>query len=225
MKAILTILIALSALVTAVRLEAGPATYPKRIVNGQTIDLTPLMDWWTKREGVRPLQAWVRVAGRIVGTNALGWTVEGTVESPAEKSDPQTNAPAKTLVRIVLKNPPLADLVEFQRLTAQLQWMNQERARLAAEIENATNRQHELSETGGGGKMFTRIANEEISQWQAAENDAKDKLGALDEQLKEANVRLADNPDRSEYRLDCFALKCPEQFGGAPVYDHGSVFP
>jgi hypothetical protein len=225
MKTVLIMLIALSAWVTAVRVEADPARFPKRIVNGQAVDLTPLMDWWTKREGVRPLQAWVRVTGRIVGTNALGWTVEGMVEAPAEISDPPTNALAKTLVRIVLKNPPLADLVEFQRLTAQLQWMNQERARLSAEIENATNRQQELSETGGGGgKMFTRIANEELSQWQAAENDAKDQLDALDEQLKEANARLADNPDRSEYRLDCFALRCPEQLRGAPVYDHGGVF-
>ena len=94
MKTVLTILIALSAWVTAIRVEAGPARFPKRIVNGQAVDLTPLLDWWTKREGVRPLQAWVRVTGSIVGTNALGWTVEGTVETPAEISDPQTNAPA-----------------------------------------------------------------------------------------------------------------------------------
>jgi hypothetical protein len=215
----------MGALAAASQLEANPAKYPRRTVLGKAVDLTPLMNWWTKHEGDRPLQAWVRVTGRVVGTNALGWTVEGTVEAPAsgEKSDPQTNAPAKAPVRVVLKNPPLADLLEFQNLTAQLLLLNQERARLVSAVDEATNHVQELSARRVFGKMYSRMADEELSQWRAAAGSAKDRLNAMDDQLKELNARLADYPDRDQYQVDCFALKLGEQLRSVPVYDHGVV--
>jgi hypothetical protein len=59
---------------------ASPARYPKCAIAGQPVNLLPLMEWWSQRVGPRPLSAWVHATGRIVGTNAYGWTVEGSVD-------------------------------------------------------------------------------------------------------------------------------------------------
>ena len=226
MKFLLAILAVLSVWWAADRLEANPAKNPKRKISGQPVNLTPLLNWWTRRDGDRPLPAWVRVTGRIVGTNTLGWTVEGTVETPATRSpsDPQTNAPSETRVRVVLKNPPLADLAAFQQLTEQIRHLNEERDRLASAVEEATNRVQELSERRVWGKMATRIANNELNQWRAAETNNKDRLADVDEQLKALDAQLADYPDRNHYEVDCFALIIGPPFRGLAVYDHGTVF-
>jgi hypothetical protein len=225
MKFLLAILTVLSVWWAADRLEANPAKNPKRKISGQPVNLTPLLNWWAWRDGDRPLPAWVRVTGRVVGTNTLGWTVEGTVETPAARSpsDPQTNAPIETRVRVVLKNPPVADRASFQQLTEQIRDLNEERVRVASAVVEATNQVQELSERRVSGKMASRVANVELNQWRVSETDAKDRLAALDEQLKELDARLADYPDRNHYEVDCFALTVGQQLRGLPVYDHGTV--
>src|SRR5437588_8650738 len=67
---------------------AGPLQNPKRVVNGQTVDLNPLFQWWSKHNGYRPLAAWVHITGSIAGTNGVGWIVAGKIEkSPVHATD------------------------------------------------------------------------------------------------------------------------------------------
>ena len=59
---------------------ADPAKYPRRTVNYQPIDLMPLLLWWEKPQGVRPLVSWKHVQGIIERETIYGWVVRGTIE-------------------------------------------------------------------------------------------------------------------------------------------------
>src|SRR5262252_6910694 len=106
----------MAALFFGSEVSADPLKFPKRTVNGVAVDLNPLFRWWTNHSGTRPLTAWVHVTGAIVGTNSLGWTVQGTVE---RRSDlPDESEPEKSSPSFILRNPPLSDLAKFDELVA-----------------------------------------------------------------------------------------------------------
>src|SRR5437667_7193782 len=67
------VLCAVVALVISHTIEANPLENPRRMVGGNTVDLSPLFRWWSKHDGERPLNAWVHVTGSVIGTNAWGW--------------------------------------------------------------------------------------------------------------------------------------------------------
>src|SRR5206468_41266 len=99
-------------------LGASPARDPKRVVAGQTADITPLVEWWKHHSGSRPLTGWVHVTGRIVQTNALEWTIEGSVDDPSNKHD--GGKATTTHGKFVLKTPPAQEMNEFHQLAAKL---------------------------------------------------------------------------------------------------------
>ncbi|MCU0783854.1 MAG: hypothetical protein MUF81_07350 [Verrucomicrobia bacterium] len=104
---------------------ASPARDPKRAINGQTVDLTPLIEWWQHHAGKRPFPGWVHATGQIVGTNTCGWTVEGSVDTPSAKSKDGNQLTSGS--KFILKTPPVQELAEFTRLDARLKELKAER--------------------------------------------------------------------------------------------------
>src|SRR5258708_11395414 len=123
---------------------ASPARDPKRIVHNFTVDLAPLLKWWQKHDGQRPLTAWIRLTGPIVATNSGAWVVEGKLDDLAghgnsRAGDAGSSSGSET-VRILLIHPPVEDAAEFQRLVARLAQLNQTQAALGAEKAQAHDR-------------------------------------------------------------------------------------
>lgn len=192
--------------------KGEPLRYPKRVVNGVLVDLSPLFRWWTNHTGDRPLVAWVHVTGTIVGTNALGWTIQGTAERRSDA--PSEGEPAKATGAFVLKSPPLADRAKFEELLAQ-------RAELEAKVKGAADQAGELNAEKKRARRNRALSNQisqDMDQAKASGNDAQDQLKALDKQLESYGATGGENP---KYRIDCFALDLKQEKFGVPVFDHG----
>jgi hypothetical protein len=202
-------------------IRANPLHDPKRLLNGATVSLTPLFQWWTNRAGTRPLGAWVRVTGRIVGTNASGWILEAHPEHTA--ASPVTEAENG---RILLRHPPLSDLAEFERLSAQLKALNQQHGAIAAQ-QNAAQRQEsavskEQSQYRKYGLRNRSLARED-RVLKASESQTKAELKPVDQQIAELKKQLGAYPNPDHYEVDCFALDTGQQLDRLSVYDHGSA--
>jgi hypothetical protein len=203
-------LVAAGVWMVAQSLHAGPIQHPKRLVEGYTVDLTPLFRWWTNQTGVRPLSAWVRVTGPILATNSLGWVVAAHPDHPSARAQGGTplEPPADGQWRIILKHPPLAEAAEFAALQTQLAELNAEHDRLDAAIKAAS--QPHLS-----GRR---------ARVQAAElRDPKAQLQALNLQIRDCRAKLAAFPDPAKYKVDCLALDVGQEHGNLPVYDCGKA--
>jgi hypothetical protein len=202
--------VAIGVWMVAGSLHAGPLKYPKRFVDGYTVDLTPLFRWWTNQTGVRPLRAWVHVTGPVLATNSLGWVIAAHPDHPsAGASGASANeAPPDGQWRIVLKHPPLAEAAQFASLQAQLRDLTAAHDRLDAAIKAAA-RPHL---TGRQARL------------QAAElKDPKAELQALNLQIREVRLKLAAFPDPDKYKVDCLALDTGQEHGVLPVYDRGKA--
>jgi hypothetical protein len=198
-------------LTIAFAVNGTPVKDPKRAVNEQTVDLTPLFQWWNHHEGERPLKAWVHVTGHIVSTTAWGWAVQARLEQTGEKKDG-----AEKEMKIILKNPPVQEQVEFERLKGQLKTLNDERSHLSAQASTAANHAKDTAH-----QRHAAAAN---AAYHHQETAAKDQIKNVDEQLKTINGKLAAFPDHETYSVDCFALQTGQTVNGLPVYDHGVAF-
>lgn len=105
----------------------GWRRFPYRTFGNQTINIRPLIQWWdqayniSKADGygsnytnylpTRPLTAWFRVYGDKVSENAVGWLVDGWIETA-----PGFNRRAKFLLR----NPLRAEEIKFNELQSNL---------------------------------------------------------------------------------------------------------
>lgn len=203
---------------------ASPAQYPKRTVNSYTIDLSPLCKWWLKHEGPRPLSAWVHITGKIVGTNAGAWIVEAQVEGAANRA--QSEESANGLPRILLQNPPVDELVEFEQLSSRLNELLAQRANAAGEESQA--KMHEQAVAGQQrsikrNPLESHLLAVEDKQLKKAESTAQQQEKSLDQQIKELRAKLAGYANTDHYEVDCFALDLHYDFGRVAVYDHGRV--
>ncbi len=213
--------LAVLALVAAFGVEANPLKDPKRAVNGQTVDLGDLFRWWSKHDGERPLRAWVHVTGSVIETTAWGWTLNAHVEKAAAKGAP---ALADKDIKVLLKNPPVRELAEFENLRAQLKALNDQHARLSAQAAKTASQARALSGqeyTGQRSRLARHALGQEsrASKQQAA--DAKEQLRPIDQSILEINTKLAAFPDHGKYIADCIALDTGQKVNGLPVYEHG----
>lgn len=213
----------------ALTVQADGLRDPRRIINGQTVDLSPLFRWWTAKEGARPLGAWVRVTGSVVGSSVWGWTLEAQIQKvPQAANDGETNPVALPQpLRIILKNPPQQQQAEFDKLVAQRQALEGERTRLsdlAASSGQAAAQAAKQYDSSRPWKLQSSVALDGIGQARMVEADARARLKSVDEQLAEIKRKLAGYPDPNRYMVDCFALDSGEKQRGVPVYDHGRVF-
>ncbi len=202
--------------------QANPVKDPKRVVNEQTVDLTPLFHWWTNHTGARPLHAWVHLTGTVVATNSLGWEIEGhsdaTHHTTGAASQSQTHASEN---RLVLRNPPAAEKGDFEKLSAQLKDLNRQRSQLATQQTNAKNQANTLAHSA----PRTRLRNAELRQAHAVQSEAGRELRSVDSAIATLKKKLAAYPNTDHYVLDGFGLDTGERFGTLPVYDYGMVLP
>jgi hypothetical protein len=207
----------------ALALHANPAREPKRLVNGRTADITPLIKWWTNHSGTRPLTAWVHVRGPIVGTNAGCWVVAAHVER-AHRDETSSDDSGKVL----LKNPPLQERAEFEQLSAQLKSLEQSRGQVHAQEEQAKSQADALHKQETANRRLgyrSRALAAENRQAKQTENEAKAELKPLDQQIQNLKKKLAIYPTTDHYEVDCFALALAldQNHGGLYLYDHGVV--
>jgi len=207
---------AMAALFFGSEVSADPLKFPKRTVNGVTVDLNPLFRWWTNHSGERPLTAWVHVTGTIVGTNSAGWTVQGTAERRSDLTDEPD--PAKYSPSFILKNPPLSDLTKFDELLAK-------RAELSVQLAAATNLTHQLSvekqQTDPRYRVLSRQLTQQINQSKQTETGVQAQIKDIDKQLAGYGIKATTHGNTPKYKVDCFALDLKQELSGVPMYDHG----
>jgi len=213
--------LAVLAMVSAFGVDANPLKDPKRAVNGQTVDLGNLFRWWSKHDGERPLRAWVHVTGSVIETTAWGWTLNAHVEKPAAKGAP---APTDQDIKVLLKNPPVRELVEFENLRAQLKALNDQHTKLSAQAAKAASQARELSGqeyTGQRSRQARHALGQESRASKQQATEAKEQLKPIDQAILEINTRLAAFPDHDKYIADCIALDTGQKVNELPVYEHG----
>ncbi len=199
--------------------QANPVKCPKRAINQYIVDLQPLFHWWTNRAGERPLEAWVHITGRIVGTNSWGWVLHAHVEDAG-----RTNNGVAEEGNIILKNPPHADRAEFEALKARMKVLLAERDAGAAQVADAHRHLKAVTDQQKGSRQHhtIRLAREGAN-WKETEKAAQEQLKPIDKEIADINTKLSAFPDRQKYAVDCFALRPSEKINGLPVYDHGAV--
>ena len=209
-------------LIVAPALHANPAREPKRLVNGHTADITPLIKWWTNHSGARPLTAWVHVRGPIVGTNGGYWVVAAQVERAHHDGEGSTDHSGKVL----LKNPPMQERLEFEQLSAQLKSLEQSRGQVHSQEEQAKNQADALQKQQTANRRLgyrSRAVDAEHRQATQTENEAKAELKPIDKQVQDLKSKLAIYPTIDHYEVDCFALDLDQKYGGLYLFDHGVV--
>jgi hypothetical protein len=193
--------------------QPAPISDPRRVVMGRTIDLTPLFHWWTNHSGDRPLRAWVQVRGTITSKSASGWVVSGNAErstARAGDSDGQASAPAAAH-QFLLKNPPIQDEAEFERLHQELTQANADRGRLANEESNAKSAAHHAR-----GRAATQVHR--------AEHADEVAVKSLDQKISDLKKKLAVYGSSDHYEVDVIALDTGTESNHLPVFDRGMVF-
>ncbi len=205
---------------------AAPLRAPERVINGQTVNLNPLFQWWTNHHGARPLSAWVHVTGPVVGTNEWGWVVEAQIASADRSKKPDSDSAPGGSPRVLLLNPPLQDQAAFELLSSRLKILNQQRAVLSAQAaqlkqrdEALTNEQNALYQN----RVQRRALAQTTRQLHQLEKEAKSELKQLDQQIRELKAKRASYTTSENYVLDCFALDMRQEVSGMPVYDHGRL--
>jgi hypothetical protein len=170
------------------------------------------------------LSSWVHMTGSIVGTNAAGWIVEAQVEG-ANKAEGNNNAgSAHEPLKIILKSPPVEDLVDFQTLSSRLAALNDQRATLASQESQDKEREQAVASQQRGARGYgARVLSMEDRQLKRAENEAKAGQKPLDQQIQELKSKLAVYGGTDHYTIDCFALDLQSDYDRLPVYDHGRV--
>lgn len=214
-------LLSIILLASASPLLGSPSQYPKRVINGQVADLTPLFHWWTNQNGSRPLHSWAHLTGAIVATNQWGWIVEGHSDmrqAAGDKSHGESNSQS---IRMLLRNPPTFQKAEFEQLSSQLQELKRERAQLTTEETNAKDQATTLAHNGAR----SRAKNVQVRQAKAIESEAGREVKQLDVKIGEVKKRLAVYPAGSAFHLDCFALFTGATIDRLPAYDFGLVAP
>jgi len=204
--------------------RASPLKDPKRIINGQTVDLSPLFRWWSKQEGERPLKAWVHLSGTVTATNAWGWVIEAHIERA--KTGPGDDPNALKDGKIILRHPPAAERGEFEALAAQLKELNDQHARLSADASKANKSSQDATTKQSANNVSVRRAASLQRQAQQAGETAKedeDQLKTIDQQLKEVKDKLATFPSETKYSVDSFALDLKQQANGMPLFERGAV--
>jgi hypothetical protein len=203
-----------------VSVYASPAKDPRRMINGQSVDLSALFQWWNQKSGDRPLSAWVHVNGEVVGTNAGGWIISGQIEDKAEGG---AEAGAK---KILLRNPPLQDRAAFEQLLAQKKGLEARNAGLHAQAEQTDAKLKDIAQDRKVARehhVRAKGLNAESSKLKQEEKTAKAAMKPIQTQIDDLDKKLKQYGSTDHYIVDCFALKTAERASAMPVFDHGAT--
>jgi len=203
--------------------SASPVKNPRREVDNQIVNLSPLLHWWTNHAGVRPLTAWVHVTGNIVGTNTYGWIVDASVEASHRPGQDETAGGGGGQKRIVLSHPPLQDRAAFEGTAAQLKSLEDQRTQANALETQANNYIH----PGGGNAVRPHFALKtlDLREAKAVQQQAAAQVRELDKQIKDLKASMAASwANAQHYEVDCFALDTGRDQNRLPLYEHGAAW-
>jgi len=208
----------------ALTTSATPLKSPKRMVQGQTVDLKPLFTWWSSHAGDRPLASWVHITGKVIGTNGFGWVVDAHVEDSVKGSDETDKNKTPADGKIVLKNPPVSEMTEFVQSHARLRALTEKVKERSKQVETAAEKVKQLNaqdETLRKRHARSRPLEQDLKYWRATEKTEKAQLQTENKQLDELKKKYP-GPVDAAYQLDCFALETGQKNGAMAVYDHGA---
>jgi hypothetical protein len=181
---------------------ADPAKYPRRTVNYQPIDLMPLLLWWEKPQGVRPLVSWKHVQGIIERETIYGWVVRGTIEGKPG------------LQFFLMRNPPKKEIGRLRELEAMLPKLQNERASALAVSQLPAYKGWTYDLNGG----TARVPSEDFDRIEQAQNNLYD----IDQHIKEVRAEMATMLDtQGNIKVDAFALQLNLMYESMAVYDFG----
>ncbi len=208
--------------------EASPVKSPQRLVYGQHVDLTALCRWWTNHSGPRPLSGWAHLTGSVVGTNSSGWIIEGQAKPAPQRSDADADnaSTPRGPHQFLLLHPPLQDVAEFQRLSAQLKSLTDSRAQVAAQAAAVKTREQAVESEQRADRRNRALSGalgQEHRDLNALDHQHQAALKLLDHQIQPLKQELALYPSSAHYVLDCFALDTGQAVNGVPIYEHGSA--
>jgi hypothetical protein len=155
--------------------------------------------------------------------------VEAKAEGPnhSNAARDSADAPRKESGKVLLQHPPLQDLVEFQKLTAELDTLNQNRKQLLDQETQAKNQSELIAKEKKNVNRYSAEARElsqENKQLNLASQQAGSAIKQLDLRIRPLKEKLAMYPSSDHYLVDCFALDIGQETQSMPVYDHGAVF-
>jgi hypothetical protein len=175
------------------------------MVNGHTVNLSPLIQWWSAPKGIRPLSSWKHVRGSIAQDSPLGWIIVGKPEGENRAS------------KFFLKNPPRERLRKFHELRPRLAEYEQARTAALEKLGRPVHTWYDWlwrTQPGANG-----ISLEEYRQTSA-------QLAELDRNIHATQAELAPLQDEhGEFKVDVFALHTNEQYQGLPVFNYGLAQP
>jgi hypothetical protein len=184
----------------------------RRIVGGQTYDITSLVRWHMQSTqpaaAERPLKAWVLVIGTVGPNTAYGWEVTGFVDGQRQPGP------------FILRNPPAELLADFNRRKAAHAALLQRQARLQTELKRAQDLQAETEEYFRRNALI-RVAGDLLDMRGQAVKDTQADLGEADEALRRFDTGGLDMA--GPFVLRCFAMKTGLGLGRKVIYDHGAV--
>ena len=184
--------------------EADPCDSPIRMINEQSVDLSPLLEWWSNPQGCeRPLFAWKQVRGRIMRETAYGWIIQGEAEGEGQP------------LRFLLRNPPFERLQKYHEMQRQLRAYEQERIYLNDYLNRPVRSPYDSQVDSAIPSISWSDQLIAITRLQQLERT----IPALHQEFS----RLQD--DRGNFKLDAFALRINETYKGLPVFDHGYTLP
>ncbi len=208
----------------SVSAQTNDDLFPRRLVNGAVVNLEPLIEWSrlaNRDEVPRPLKAWVVITGTKVGDSIWGWVVSTQSEGKEE--------------RLLLKNPPAAELAEFDQLKAQYQQLVKKRQRLlalnqptnAAYIDPAQQRaeaawwRSQSAEALAAARNRAAALAAQTNPTPSANAATNTALADLDEQIERLMTQGYDLT--RDFPIKCLALKTAQSFDGMVVYDRGKI--
>lgn len=201
------------ALVMAVILAAGLATAvavpmesTRRIIGGTTVDLAPLIKWERSQKGDRPLTNCFHIKGTLQTANAMGWVMQADLGG--EPGKPR---------KIILKNGPSKEVVEFERLDSELKSLQRQQTQLERSASRPV--EDRLVRTSKGIKKVRDPKRDDVAA-------AKSELKQVKARIKELEQQTARYPSKDgRYLVDCFAFRTGQVSDNLPVYDCGYVAP
>jgi hypothetical protein len=202
---LVSLLVLQGCLLTTPLLQANPCVSPRRLVNGYTVNIQPLFEWWGSPKGLRPLASWKHVRGVIARETQGGWVVTGKVEGHSRTET------------FLLKNPPQDRLLRYHELQRQL-----------AESQRASDATREFLKRPVATDWYTVV----VSQGQAPPitlAEYRDAQARLDELIRTTHSIGDDlrslQDHEGHFAVDAFALRVNDTWQGITVLDHGSTTP
>jgi hypothetical protein len=207
---------------------ASPLRAPRRIINGQVVNLDPLFQWWTNHTGTRPLSAWAHITGAVVGTNQTGWIVETHIETAGRPTKSETTKESEpgSSPRVLIVNPPVQDQSNFELLGLQLKTLNQQRIVISGQEAQLKSRTQVLTNELNAvrhNQVQAHLLSQSLHQTHQADTEIKNELKRFDQKIQELKTQRANYTTADHYLLDCFALDMKQEVSGMPLYDYGRV--